>query len=166
LQEILARAVPQPLNAEAVRAGAVMDIRRQTAVEGFREEFADVAANPALMTFASALENAKLAQIARAGTLNDPRAAQQFDWKQFYRMIGNEVRGATARPSQPPSSPAAVIPTPSHPSGPSEKEARKASIVNLPTAAAARAEPPKEDKPETREETLNSMRKKRGLPTA
>jgi hypothetical protein len=90
------------------------------------------------------------------------RPGQPIDWQKFYSTIAHEVRGAFGRQSQPAAQPAA--PTGGNPSQPvSEKEARKASITTLPTAA-ARATPPAEEKPETREESLNRMRKARGQP--
>lgn len=160
MQEILARAIPQ-VNPDALQYGAVVQMKRQMAVDAFKEEFPEIKANPTLMNFASSIENQRLAQLGQQGGMTNPEMAAAFDWKAFYRMIGNEVRSLVPRPSQP--QPAAVK-TPSPPSAVPDKEARKASIVNLPTAA-AKAELPPEEKPETRDEILNNMRKKRGLPT-
>ena len=138
---------------------AVTQIKRDTAIAKFREEFSEIAANPLLMKLAGTLENEVIAKIPPEALAN-PQFVSQFDWNDFYRRIGNQVRGAVGRPSQPPQ-PSQTNGTPSLSP---DKEARKASIVNLPTAA-ARAEQPKEAKPETRADILNDMRKSRGLPT-
>jgi hypothetical protein len=160
LHEILTRAVPQ-INPVAIQNQTILEMKRHTAADKFKEEFPEITSNPSLMTFASSLENARLAQVQQTGAFNDPRTALGFDWNLFYRSIGNEIRGAT-RQSQPVTP---QVQTPSNPSAVTEKEARKAStVVSLPTAA-SRAELPKEEKPETREDILNSMRKKRGLHT-
>lgn len=156
LNDILARAIPQ-VDPLAIKNQTIMEMRYASGADSFKKEFQDIAANPNLMQYAGFVENQKLAQLRQKGLFNDPRMALAFDWNEFFRSIGNEVRSAV-RPSQP----APVAQTPSQPSQGSEKEARKASIVNLPTAA-ARAELPKEEKPETREDTLNQMRKRRGL---
>jgi hypothetical protein len=158
LNEILARSVPQ-INPEAIKNQTIMEMRYASGADNFKKEFQDISVNQNLMQYAGFIENQKLAQLRQRGVFNDPRIAMSFDWNEFFRSIGNEVRSAV-RPPQP----APVAQTPSQPSQGSEKEARKASIVNLPTAA-ARAELPKEEKPETREDVLNQMRKKRGLHT-
>lgn len=120
-----------------------------TAAARFKEEFSDIATNPMLM---------KLAQIREQEVLNTLQAIPS-DWNAVYRGIGNEIRSVIGRPHQP-ATPTAQASTTSSP----DKEARKASITNLPTAA-TRAEVPKEEKPETRDDVLNQMRKSRGLPT-
>jgi hypothetical protein len=158
LNEILARSVPQ-INPEAIKNQTIMEMRYASGADNFKKEFQDISVNQNLMQYAGFIENQKLAQLRQRGVFNDPRIAMSFDWNEFFRSIGNEVRSAV-RPPQP----APVAQTPSQPSQGSEKEARKASIVNLPSAA-ARAELPKEEKPETREDVLNQMRKKRGLHT-
>jgi hypothetical protein len=150
LQEVLEKANPR-LDQNAITQQAVTKMQQALAVEKFKEEFADVVSNPLVLKLAMTLENERLGQMQQAG--HTP------DWQSFYKQLGNEVR-SVIRPSQP-TTPAS---TPSTPSPVVDKEARKASIVTLPTAA-ARAELPKESKPETREDALAAMRKARGLPT-
>jgi hypothetical protein len=87
------------------------------------------------------------------------QALATVDFDNHYRMIGNRIRNMFGGKTQ-----AAPSPTETSKTSASEKEARKASIVNLPTAA-QRASLPTEDKPESREEMLNRARKARGLPT-
>jgi hypothetical protein len=60
---------------------------------------------------------------------------------------------------------AATVATETGKTSASEKEAKKASIVNLPTAS-QRAVLPKEEKPQTREEIFREERKARGLPVS
>lgn len=144
LREVLEKSNPR-VDQNQITQLAVSKMHQTLAIERFKEEFADVVSNPMLLKLATAVEQERLSH------------GQVQDWPTFYRQIGNEIRSAI-RPSQP----TPTTGTPSQPS--SDKEARKASIVNLPTAA-ARAELPKEEKPETREDVLNSMRKARGIPT-
>lgn len=138
---------------------AISAIRQQDAENAFVQEFADVVHNPMLLKLIIAEKNERIAKAAQS---RQPIT----DWNHFYRSIGNEVRGAIGRQSQPAAAAqAAAAPTADHTSQVlSDKEARKASIVNLPTAA-ARAALPEADKPETRADVLNQMRKSRGLPT-
>lgn len=153
LREILGRSRvdPNQITNNATQA-AVVHMARTQATQKFKEEFSDVATNPLLMKLAFSLENERLAQLGKGGA--NPVSV---DWHDFYRRIGNEIR-TVVRPSQP----TVVQATNGNPSPASEKEARKASIVNLPTAG-ARAELPKEEKPETREDILADMRKGRPL---
>lgn len=155
LNEILTRVVPK-IDQDAViqqaTQRAMLQMRRQSGVDKFKDEFSDVVTNPHLLRLSVMLENERLQQV-------QPQALASFDWHEFYRKIGNEVR-SIVRPNQP----AAAAQTNGTTSQASEKEARKASIVALPTAA-ARAEMPREAKPETREDILNEARKARGLPT-
>lgn len=152
--EIMARAQSRVAPPENVITMAVIQNQRMTAVNRFKEEFSDVSSNPLLYKLAQTLEAESMTQVPR----NNIAELQGFDWNTFYRRIGNQIRSVVGKPSQatPPTT------TPSTPSLASDKEARKASIVNLP-AAAARAEPPKEPKQETREDILQEMRKSRGL---
>ena len=147
LKEIFERA-SQKVDPQAITRQVLGEVKRNQAIDGFAKEFQDIAANPLLLRLAMSLEAERTAK----GPVED--------WPRFYRTIGNEVRGV-ARPHQPPASESKTADTTS--TG-SDKEARKASIVNLPTAA-ARAELPKESKPETREDILNEMKAARGLPT-
>ena len=140
------------IDQNAVTRNAVTIMQRNLALDIFKKEFQDVASNPDLLRLAVFLENELI-----------PQAGPNLDWQNFYRSIGNRVRSVVGRPSQSATTPTAA-PTSDTPSPASDKEARKASIVNLPVAA-ARAELPKEEKPETREDVLNQMRKSRGIPT-
>jgi hypothetical protein len=149
--EVLERANPR-LDQNAITQQAVSTMHRQLAVSEFQKEFPEVVANPLVLKLALTLENERVQQIQQAG--HTP------NWPAFYRQIGNEVRSVIGKPSQPATTPTA----PSTPSPVVDKEARKGTIVNLPTAS-ARAELPKESKPETREDVLNQMRKTRGIPT-
>lgn len=149
LQEVIERANPR-IDHNALTMLAVSRTQQALAADKFKEEFSDVVASPLMFELAQTLENKRIAQLQQAG--------QQPNWPVFYRQLGNEIRSAMGKPSQP--TPAATPGTPSQ----GDKEAKKASIVTLPTAA-ARAEPPKESKPESRDDTLTQMRKSRGLPT-
>ena len=144
----------QRVDTNEITQNAVMTMQKNMAVDNFKKEFQDVVSNPLLLRLAATLENE---HVARHGP--------QKDWNTFYRSIGNQVRSVTGRQSQPTANtPKSTISTTSDPisQSPSEKEARKASIVNIPTAAARATVA--ESKPETREDILNSMRKSRGLP--
>lgn len=154
----------QQVNPIEIQNTAVFKMRQDQAATQFKAEFPEIAANPTLMEFAGVKENAALPRALQSlgiTSMADPRVPH-FDFGQFYRSIGNEIRSAFPRQSQ--QQAAEEVTTPGIPSQKSEREERKSSIVNLPTAA-ARAETPAEPKAETREEILNSMRKARGLPT-
>ena len=161
-QEVLGGLVPQ-VDPNGIVLQATASIKRDQAFNKFSKEFSDVLANPVIKAGAEKLQADGLAPFVQNGQVNWPGLAQ-LDWDNFYSTIGNQVRGAVGRQSQPSQAPAAQAAASGNPSL-SEKEARKASIVNLPQAAAARAVAPAEEKPETREEALNRMRKSRGIPT-
>ena len=149
LREILDREIAKVrIDPNQITTSVAIQVARDQASRRFGEEFSDVATNPRLMQLASLIENEKLAQFAQ-----EQRNPMTVDWQGFYRGIGNEVRSIVVRQSQPASTPQAQ----GNPSPTPDKEARKASIVNLPVAG-TRAELPKEDKPQTREEILNEMR--------
>lgn len=151
LREVLAT---QQIDPNAITQNAVNLMQQSLAVDNFKKEFQDVVSNPDLLRLAVVLENDIKPQIW-------PHA----DWTTIYRHIGNRVRSAVGRQPQPNlSAVAPATPTIDTPSPESDKEARKASIVNLPTAA-ARAALPAETKPETHKDILNQMRKTRGIPT-
>ena len=138
---------------------AVSEGQRLQAIDRFTKEFQDLNANPILAKAVVAIVNERLPEFKKSNTFHD--------WDTFYRSVGNEVRSAFQRPyqSQEVKSAATTAATPTDPTSQvSDKEARKASIVNLPTAA-ARATVPEESKPETREEAFNRIKKKRGLQT-
>ena len=154
LQKVLDRT---KIDENALIQKATMQMNQKAAIDNFGKEFHDVVSQPLLLKLATALEAERIGKLAPNANLGE-----------FYRKIGNEVRSvAGARPSQSApvtAPPAAATPTADTTSPASEKEARKASIVNLPTAA-ARAALPAESKPETREDVLNQMRQSRGIPT-
>ena len=154
LQKVIELANPQ-LDPRAISNYAVTQIQKQNAVEKFKDEFSDVVANPLVLKLAITLENERLAELTKTG---QPPA----DWVQFYRAIGNEARSVMGRQSQ--AAPATPVSSDSTSQPAVDKEARKASIVTLPTAA-ARAALPEAPKPETRDDVLNAMRKARGIPT-
>lgn len=148
----------QKVDPQQIIEQATDRIRHDSAVAKFDSEFSDISANPLLLKLTVALRQERLQQVQQAyqtGQLKGP-----LDWNKFYSTIGNEVRSVIGRQSQPTTTPNAT----GNPSQ-SEKEARKASIVNLPTAAASRAVAPEAPKQESREDTLNLMRKSRGIPT-
>jgi len=147
LQEAL-QATNAPVDQAAMVRSALNAFQQTQAVSKFKSEFADVVGNPLLLKLATNLQNERIAELK----------GQVPDWDNFYRSIGNEIRSVLVRQHQPPAAPATGN------TSQSDKEARKASIVSLPTAA-ARAELPKEEKPETRDEILNRMKKARGIPT-
>lgn len=151
LREIMSRG-QQKIDPEAITSQVTAQIEHAAAVKQFDNEFADLVKNPILLNAIVAQRNSKLAQLQ----------GKPVDWTVFYRTIGNEVRSAFGRQSQPATP---TDKTPSTPSQGSDKEERKSSIVNLPTAA-ARAELPKEEKEPTPEEArkqwLADARKARG----
>lgn len=153
--EISQRLAQPAVDPNQIISQAMAQIDHQAAVRKFDAENADLVTNPVILNAIVALRQTKMQkhQQEYPGT--------PIDWGKFYSTIAHEVRGAFGRQSQPAALPKATGGTPSQPA--SEKEARKASITNLPTAA-ARAELPKEEKQESREESLNRMRKARGLP--
>lgn len=151
LDEIIARKA-KPVDTQSIITQAQTQIDHMAAVRQFDKENADLVTNPIILQSIVAVRDAKIKQHQQ----QNPGAP--IDWQNFYSTIAHEVRGAFGRHSQPASKPPAPGGTPSPAA---DKEARKASITNLPTAA-ARAELPKEEKPETREESLNRMRKARG----
>lgn len=149
LQEILTKG-QQKVDPQAIVQQATNKFAHDLAVRDFFREFPEIASQPLLTKLADTIARERGSKLP---------VGQHVDWPNFYRTIGNEIRGVAGRQSQPASVPTAA----STPSSLPEKEARKASkIVNLPTAA-ARAEGPKEEKPETREESLARMKKARGL---
>lgn len=151
MREVMQRSNPR-IDTNVITQQAVSQMQQKMAIDAFAKEFQDVASNSILLRAAMSLENERRAQTG-----------PNTDWSMHYRSIGNEVRSGAGRPSQPQlTAAAATTDTPSQ--APSDKEARKASIVNLPTAA-QRATPSADPKPESREDILNSMRKTRGQPT-
>lgn len=152
LREVMQRGAPKPVDQNAIIGQALQAVNRQQAAADFSKQFSDVIANPLLLKLAVTLEQEELGRAQKTG--------QPIDWGNLYSRIGTQVRSVAPRGlHQSTTTPQ----TPSTTSPVSEKEARKASIVTIPTAA-ARAELPKESKPETREDILNEMKKSRGIP--
>ena len=159
-QEAIARLNPR-IDQNQIIAQATLSMKRDMAVQAYQREFQDVLANPMFKKLSDILEREALSAYVQNGQADWGRLGQ-LDWGNFYTTIGTQIRGAVPRQSQPP---APTQQTAGHTSPvPSDKEARKASIVEPPKAAAARATLPEEPKPETREESLNAMRRSRGLP--
>lgn len=154
LQEVIQRLTPKPIDQKAWIAQANNQFRHDQAVAEFDKEFSDVAKNPHALRLAVALRSDRLAKLERGA---------QVDWSGFYRTIGAEVRNAFGtRPSQPAQQ---TDKKTGNTSQPSEKEARKASITTIPTAAARAAapEPEKELSPEEeRKAAIAAMKKARG----
>ena len=148
--EALQRVTPKPVDQGSLVSQAVMAMQRQTAVAEFAKKHQNIVGNPLLLKLAQTLEQEELRKSIASN--------QPIDWNKLYDTIGVQV-SSVAPPRQ--SQPAATTKDTSTPSAASEKEARKASIINLPVAS-ARVEQPKEEKPETRDESLNRMRKARG----
>lgn len=155
LREILQRGAPKQIDQQALVQQATNAVANQQAVQRFKTEFADVVGNPNLWKLAQVLDAERRAEL-------QPNAS--VDWDTFYRKIGNEIRSLVpSRQSQPPTTD--QVKTAGTPSQPSEKEARKASITAIPTAA-ARAKAPEPEKELTPEETraqwIKDAKKARG----
>ena len=144
----------QKVDPNAIIGQAVSVMQQQQAESAFVSEFSDIVHNPLLLKLVINLKDERIKESQ--GRIQD--------WPTFYRSIGNEVRGAIGRQNQPATAQTSNTTTGPTSSATSDKEARKASIVNLPTAA-ARAVVPESDKPETREDILRQMKKSRGLHT-
>jgi hypothetical protein len=164
MREVLETAVSaNRVDPNAIEQRTLLKFSMMTAADTFRKEFADVLTNPMMATLAAVEEQKRLSTLQSLPT----------DWNQFYRSIGNELRALVSPKQQyQPQETQPATQTADHTSqqqpsntspAPSVKEARKASIVALPTAA-SRAELPKETKPETRDDVLNGMKKSRGIP--
>ena len=148
MREILGRTNKQ-IDENSIIQIATNRIKEDAAVAAFKTEFQDIVANPLLLDLAMSQEAKKKKNLT-----------QIPDWHEFYRSIGNEIRSVIGRPNQNANTRVASGNT-SQP----DKEERKSSIVNLPTAASSRATVPEESKPESREDVLNDMRKARGFKT-
>lgn len=150
MQEVIARGAKQA-DPQALFSQVMNQIKHDQAVSDFDREFNDLGAKPLALKLVLAMRNERANQLLKE--------KKPIDWKSLYTTIGHEVRSLLGGPSQP-ATKAATTQGPT--SQKSDKEARKASIVTLPTAA-ARAAPPAEPKPQTREEVLDEMRKARIL---
>ena len=155
LREVMSRGRLDP---NQLTAHITQRISHDAAEREFDTRCADLVTNPVILHAIHSLRMQKAAAAKKAGTpINN--------WGNFYSTIEHEVRSAFGRPSQSATPSQAVPATNGTPSQvPSEKEARKSSIVNLPKAAARAEIPSGDSKPETREDMLNEVRRKRGLP--
>ena len=153
LQAVLEKS-QQKVDPNAIIGQAVSVMQQQQAESAFVSEFSDIVHNPLLLKLVINLKDERIKESQ--GKIQD--------WPTFYRSIGNEVRGAIGRQNQPATAQASNLTTGPTSTATSDKEARKASIVNLPTAA-ARAVVQEADKPESREDILRQMKKSRGLQT-
>lgn len=160
MREVSSRLNPK-VNTNEIIIQANTNMRHDNALAKFKTDFQDIAANPLLGRLVPQLAQEGLAAYVKNGS-PDWGQLGALDFDAFYAKIGNQIRGAVPRPSQPQPAAAATTGTPS-PATP-DREARKASIVNLPTAA-ARAALPAEENPGTPEEQRNAaladMRKAR-----
>lgn len=162
LREIISRGQPQ-IDQQAIIHQTSANLKHDMADAQFRQEFADVLANPMGQKLSAVLHGEALAPYKQPNGSVNWQALSALDWGLIKRNIGNQLRSAFGKPSQ------AATTTDKkpadNPSPAADKEARKASIVNLPKAA-ARAELPKEDKPlspeEERAAAFASAKKARG----
>lgn len=149
LESMIPRIDPQQM---AYQSMVLM--RATEAEDRFVREQTELVQNPLLKQLVIAEKQRRLTEYQQ-------RQELPSDWNQFYSDIARDIRAAIGRPA---TTPAPSAQTPSQPtSGSAEKEARKASITALPTAS-QRASLPEEQKPPTRDDLLNQMRKARGQP--
>jgi hypothetical protein len=151
LDKILERR-QQKVDPNLIVLQATLAIQKKAAVDQFAKDYPEIIASPVLKKLALALEAEEMQKIGQS------RAP--VDFKKVYDGIGQQIRGAIPRQHQAQSSAPTNSGNTSQVS--SDKEARKASITEPPKASAARATLPEEEKPETREESLNRMRRTRG----
>lgn len=150
LQQALQRG---QLDAQAVAFQAFQLTQITSAENAFVAKNADLLANPMLKNFVISEKNRRLGEYQAQKRLPD-------DWGKFYDQIALDVRAAFGRPT---AAPTTAQPPAQPTSGVAEKEARKASISVLPTAA-TRAAVPEAEKPLTRDDILARARKARGQP--
>ena len=147
------------VNPKAVTNQAMTQINRKAAIQSYLKDYADLEANPHTKRLVRAYEQDRLSVLPKGFATSD--AAASFDWNNFYTTIANEVRTLVPRQSQPASS---STPTDQASQGATGREQRKeaaASQTNPPTAQ-TRAATTTEEKPRSRAESLNEMRKARG----
>jgi hypothetical protein len=153
LQEVLEKSQTK-IDPNHLLHQAVQLFNEQTAFAKFKSDFPEIASNPELEKFATMLGREQALEIYKLG--------KTPEWSKFYTDLGQKVRSVIGyKPNQP--APIATTTGQTSP-GSSEKEARKASIVTLPTAA-ARAKQPEEPQPPTRAEIFSEMRRGRGQHT-
>lgn len=144
----------KPVDAHAIVEAATTKIKVDQAVETFKTEFPEIMSNQMLLRLAVNLQQEEFAKLQKG---------QVVDFGNLFRKIGNQIRSAVGRQSQP--APTTENNVAGNPSPATDKEARKATIVNLPKAS-ARAEQPKEEKElspeEERRASILAMKKARG----
>lgn len=160
LANVLQTLIPKAPDPQQISFQTLMLMRATEAEDRFVKENADLVENPLLKQLVISEKQRRLAEYQSKKQLPP-------DWHQFYTAIGSEIRAAIGRPA---TTPVPAAQTPSQPtSGSAATDAqaarvqRKASITALPTAS-ARATLPEEQKPPTRAELLDQMRKARGQP--
>jgi len=132
--------------------------------EAREEWFAEAAMNEFVQRNQDIMSNRMFAQVA-ALTERDMLASQgkPSNWRQFYADLEGNLRNSLGRPTIAASGGATQTTSLPISGSVADKDARKASIVALPTAA-ARAAAPEEPKEPTREETLARLKRARGQP--
>lgn len=149
--QAIGQVVPKAPDEQAIIAKTMLVNTVMQAENAFIAQNQDLVGNPMLKQLVIGEKFRRLDQLQKQNRLPD-------DWNAFYTSIATDVRAAIGRP---PSAPAAATTANQPTSGLAEKEARKASIVALPTAA-TRAVVPEADKPLSRDEIIARARKARG----
>jgi hypothetical protein len=124
----------------------------KSAAQEFKDRNQDLFANPYFAQLAVFMERDKLSK------------SKPSDWKQFYINLESEFRNALGKPAPTQALSVSTQQTGQPPSGAvADKLARKADIVNLPVAG-ARVQAKEEDKPLSRDDRINLLRRARGQP--
>jgi hypothetical protein len=144
LQEIMNS---QRVDPNQIIQQAMEQMAQKSAAQQFVAKNSDLFQNPVLAKLAVVMEHDKLSK------------SRPSDWNKFYSDLEYEFRNSIGKPATTPTPVVADQPT----SGQEAKLSRKDNIVNLPTAA-GRIAAPEPDKPLTREDRLNQLRKSRGQP--
>jgi hypothetical protein len=144
LQEIMNS---QRVDPNQIIQQAMEQMAQKSAAQQFVTKNSDLFQNPVLAKLAVVMEHDKLSK------------SRPSDWNKFYSDLEYEFRNSIGRPATTPTPTVADQPT----SGQEAKLSRKDNIVNLPTAA-GRIAAPEPDKPLTRDDRLNLLRKARGQP--
>lgn len=146
--------VPRQPDPQAVAMQAYLLTQVTDAENRFVEANKDLVENSMIRQIVINEKNRRIAEFQQQNRLPE-------NWNAFYNSIATDVRAALGRP--PIATPGVQQPASQPTSGLAEKEARKASIVALPTAA-TRAAAPEAEKPLTRDDILAKARKARGQP--
>lgn len=152
IKEILQATTPKQIDPVAFANQVANQVAMQTEAQAFAARNSDLLSNQYFAQLAVLMEHDKLAK------------SRPSDWKAFYTNLEVEFRNALGRPATTQVPSVATQQTGQPTSGSvADKEARKASIVNLPVAG-ARVPAKEEQKPLSREDRLNLLRKARGQP--